>query len=446
MTERHRLAALTAALFFAIGPVPESVSAQVEPAPPRAAQQETATLSLGELLDLAREQSPRLKAALFRVDATRTREAEAGLLPDPTFRVGVANLALPEFSATMPASMVPSFQATQRFPIAGKRSLAEEIAHQSTEMDATRAEEVWWTVRTEAALGFYELYRLDRQAEVLRRTLGFLRDFEAVALSRYGAGTGPQADVLRAGVASVRMEADIERLFALRKGAASKLNALVSRPADTTVPSPELAPLPLEIPSLETLTGWALESRPALQGMQLAVSRAGSSKALAEKAIWPDLTVGLQYALGRMEGDPRSMGGASVGFSVPIHAGKRQKKLREEAAALERMTMAQLEDALASVNARVGQVLADLDRARTLLGLYQEEILPQARTAVESSLSSYRVGALDFMALIDAQVAVNRFEGEYFDLLASYGASVAQLEMTIGRDLPVSGNFILEIR
>ena len=41
---------------------------------------------------------------------------------------------------------------------------------------------------------------------------------------------------------------------------------------------------------------------------------------------------------------------------------------------------------------------------------------------MESSLSSYRVGGVDFMALIDAQMAVNRFEGEYFDLLASYGA------------------------
>ena len=110
------------------------------------------------------------------------------------------------------------------------------------------------------------------------------------------------------------------------------------------------------------------------------------------------------------------------------------------------MASAQLEDALALVNAGVGQMLAELDRDRTLLRLYQEDILPQARTAVQSSLSSYRVGALDFMALIDAQMAVNRFEGEYFDLLASYGVAVAQLEKTIGRDLPVSDDQIVEIR
>lgn len=464
MKETPKLTALSAALMVALGcaigavgaqeipvPAPPGVSSQGASSPgvssPGAGTpQEAPTLKLGELLTLAREQSPRLQAAFFKVEATRAREAEAGLLPDPALIVGVANLAIPEFSATMPASMVPSFQATQRFPLAGKRSLQAEIARQSTEIDGAAAEEVWWAVRTEAALAFFELYRVDRQTTVLRHTLGLLQDFQTVALSMYSAGSGPQADVLRAGVALARMEADVERLSALRKGVAARLNALVNRPTDTPVPTPELASLPLDIPPPETLVAWALEGRPALQGMQLAVRRASFNGELAGKAIWPDLTLGVQYALGRMDGDPRSMGGASIGFSLPIYAGKRQKKLREEAAALEGMVRAQLDDAIASVSSGVSQFLAELDRARTLLQLYQEDILPQAGAAVESSLSSYRVGAVDFMALIDSQMAVNRFEGEYFELLASYGAALARLEMTIGRDLPVSGAFILEIR
>jgi hypothetical protein len=49
------------------------------------------------------------------------------------------------------------------------------------------------------------------------------------------------------------------------------------------------------------------------------------------------------------------------------------------------------------------------------------------------------------MALIDAQMAVNRFEGEYFDLMASYGLALTHLEQTVGRDLPVSSASIQEI-
>jgi hypothetical protein len=63
---------------------------------------------------------------------------------------------------------------------------------------------------------------------------------------------------------------------------------------------------------------------------------------------------------------------------------------------------------------------------------------------VESSLSSYRVGAVDFMTLLDAEMALNRFQSEYYGLQSSYGKGVAKLEMTIGRDLPVTDELLTE--
>jgi cobalt-zinc-cadmium efflux system outer membrane protein len=406
--------------------------------------QEQQTLRLDELIGLARDRNPRVRAAMAQVEATRAREPGAGLLPDPTFQVGVMNLALPEFSATMPASMAPTIQAMQRFPIGGKLSLREEIARQSTEIDLAASEEVWWEVRTELATAFYRIYQADRQIEVMEETLGLLQDFETIARSMYAAGTGRQADVLRANVEVARMEAEIERITAGRVGTASRLNALVDRPSETPIGAPILDPLPATVPGQPTLRERALESRPVLAAMRTELDRAGTRKALAEKDIWPDLTVGLQYGLGRMAGDYKSMGGASVGFSIPLYAGRRQFKARDEAAAMEGMVRARFDNALALVDARVGEVLANLEQARTLIRLYREEILPQARATVESSLSSYRVGAVDFMTLVDAQMAVNRFEGEYFGLLASYGTSIAQLEMTIGRDLPVTDELLVE--
>jgi cobalt-zinc-cadmium efflux system outer membrane protein len=406
--------------------------------------QEQGPLRLEELVEMARVGSPRVRAAFEQVEATRAREPGSGLLPDPTFQIGVMNLALPEFSATMPASMAPTFQAMQRFPLAGKRSLREEVARQSTEIDAAASEEVWWEVRTEVATAFYGIYQVDRRIEVLERTLGLLQDFEIIARSMYGAGTGRQADVLRANVEVARMEAEIERMRAVRIGSASRLNALVNRPADTPVGPLSLDPFPATVPGQSVLRERAAETRPILAQFQAELDRAGTRKDLAKKNIWPDLTIGLQYGLGRMAGDYKSMGGASVGFSIPLYAGKRQFKARDEAAAIEAMVRARFDNALALVDARVGEVLANLGQARTLIRLYREEILPQARATVESSLSSYRVGAVDFMTLVDAQMGVNRFEGEYFGLLASYGTSIAQLEMTIGREIPVTDELVVE--
>jgi cobalt-zinc-cadmium efflux system outer membrane protein len=410
----------------------------------RLSGQEPPTLRLDEVLRQVEERSPRLRAARERVEATRAMEPGAGLIPDPMFQVGVMNLAIPEFSPTMPASMAPTFQAMQRVPLAGKLSLMGEIAQQTTGIDMASAEETRWEVRTEAATAFYRIYELDRQLEVMRETLGLLRDFETVARSKYSAGRGRQADVLRANVEVSRMEAEITRMTSMRAAAASRLNAVLDRPGDTPVPSPTLPALPKAVPAGAALTEWSHESRPLLLGMRGELERAGTRRELAGKQIWPDLTIGVQYGFGRMAGDYKGMGGASVGFSVPLFAGRRQLKARDEAAAVEGMTRARLDQAEATVDARVTEVLADLEQSRTLIRLYREDILPQARAGVESSLSSYRVGAVDFTTLVDAQMAVNRFQSEYYGLLASYGTGIAKLEMTIGRDLPVTDELLTE--
>ena len=403
-----------------------------------------APLRLDEALSLAREQNPRYRAAQARVAASVAQEPGAGLLPDPTLQIGVMNLALPEFSPDMPASMAPAFQAMQRIPLAGKLSLRGEVARQSTQLQEAMAQETWWQVRTETAAVFYAIYETDRRLEVLGETLGLLQDFERIARSLYGSGSGRQADVLRASVEISRTDAEIQRSRARRVAAVSRLNALLDRPADTPVPAVELGGLPASTPEAAALLGLAVEDRPLLRGGQAEVERAATRTELARKEIWPDLTVGVQYGLGRMNGDLKSMGGASVGFSVPVFAGKRQMKAREEAVANESMAEARYDEMLAMVSAGITEVLADLEQARTLLALYREEILPQAEATVESSLASYRVGAVDFMTLVDAQTALNRFQGEYYGLLAQYGTGLARLEMTIGRDLPVTDELLLE--
>jgi outer membrane protein TolC len=405
---------------------------------------EDGPLTLQQVLQTARENNPRLRAALERVEATRAREPGAGLLPDPTFQVGVMNLAIPEFSASMPASMAPTFGAMQRFPVGGKLGLREEIARQSTEMDAAASEETWWEVRTQVTTTFYRIYQLDRQIEVMEETLSLLQDFETIAESMYAAGRGRQADVLRANVEVARMEAEIERMVAMRIGAAAQLNALLDEPSRTPVPGPVLGPLPSTLPDHGSLMAAAEEHRPAVAELRTELDRAGTRRRLARADIWPDFTVGLQYGFGRMAGEYKGMGGASIGFSVPIHAGRRQLKARDEARAMESMVEARLDQTVALIDARIGQTLADLNQARTLIRLYREDILPQARVTVESSLSSYRVGAVDFMTLVDAQMALNRFQGEYFALLASYGIAIAQLEMTIGRDIEVTDELLVE--
>jgi cobalt-zinc-cadmium efflux system outer membrane protein len=404
------------------------------------------TLTLPRAYAEAAAQSPMLRAERQRAEAVAARRRSAGLPPDPQVQFGIMNASLPGLRTDMPTSMAPSIQVMQMVPFPGKLALAGRIAGRDVEIAAAGVSETAWMVRGRTAMAFYDVYQADRQLAVMGETLALLRTFEGVARSMYGAGTGRQADVLRAGVEASRMEADIARMRAMRAAAAARLNAALGRPAGTPIPSVAFSPQPGTVPPADTLRAWALEDGPGLLQQRLAVVRAQDQARLAGREIWPDVTVGFEYGQRRdSEMGTERMGSFMVGFTVPVFARHRQYAMRREAAAMEQMAAAELQEAVIGVEARIAELTAELDRARTLIRLYRGQVLPQAEAAVQSALSSYRVGAVDFMTLVDAQMTVNGFRQEMFALLAEYGSAVAEMEMILGRELPTRTDELKEV-
>ena len=403
-------------------------------------------LRLEEVLALARERNPRLRAMWAAAEAAAQREPEASTLPDPMLQLGVMNFGVPDLNTDMPMSMAPAVQLMQMLPFPGKLALKGDIASYGREMAEAGADETWWNVRSRASSMFYDLYSLDRRIEVMGETLHLLTDFREVAKALYGSGRGRQADVLRADVEVARLEGEIWKMEAMRRTMAVRLNALLDHPAETPVPSPVLGSLPLDVPAADTLLAWAQESRPALARGRMGVAQAGKRRELAGKQIWPDFTVGLSYGQRDRGTGTERMGSAMVGFNLPIHAGSRQYAARDEAAAMERLAEAELGSLEAEVDARIGELLAELERARTLTELYRDEVIPEAEATVESAFSSYRVGSVDFLTLVGAQMTVNQYQGELYQLLGEYGKAVAALESAVGRAIPVSENLLAEER
>ena len=74
-------------------------------------------------------------------------------------------------------------------------------------------------------------------------------------------------------------------------------------------------------------------------------------------------------------------------------------------------------------------------RARSLARLYRTTVLPQAEATVASAMSAYRVGAVDFMTLLDSRMTVNKYRQELSTLDADEGKAWSDLEMLTGREL-----------
>ena len=431
------LGALAAPLAAQVGQPPVADDPTGEAARAAAAVSEPpAGLHLSDVLALAEASNPKLSALRFGAAAAAAREPEASTLPDPMLELGVMNFGLPSLDTDMPTSMAPSVSLVQLLPFPGKLGLQGEIAAYGTSIADAAAREGDWRLRREISALFFDLYALDRRIDVMRETLALLRDFREVANAMYGSGSGRQADVLRADVEVARMDAEIRRMQAMRSGHAAELNAMLDRPANTDVPSPVLDELPASVPEHDTLLAWARASRPALEHGRLSVEQARARERLARKEIWPDLTLGVSYGQRNLGMGTERMGSAMIGFSLPIHAGSRQLAMRREASAMASMSRAELLDLEASVDGSIAMQLAELERARTLTALYREEVIPEAGAMVESAFASYRVGSVDFMTLVDAQMTLNRYEGELYQLLGDYGKAVAALESVVGRELP----------
>ncbi|MGH7520213.1 MAG: TolC family protein, partial [Gemmatimonadales bacterium] len=109
--------------------------------------------------------------------------------------------------------------------------------------------------------------------------------------------------------------------------------------------------------------------------------------------------------------------------------------MRREMAAMRDMATAELANLQNETVARIIETRARAVQDQNLIRLYRASIVPQARAAVQAALSSYRVGRVTFMTLVDNQMTVNRYETETYRLLADYSQAVGELEALVGREV-----------
>jgi outer membrane protein TolC len=391
------------------------------------------TLRLSDALQAALATNPMLKAARLSAAAAVQRIGPAGALPDPQLQLGLMNRMASEFGSTMDPMTMDQVQLMQMLPWPGKLGSARRAVRHGAAAAEADADEQARMLAADVRMAYYEAAFADRALEVMERTRGLLRDFLNVATTMYAVGSGIQQDVLRAQVEVARMGEEITRMAQMRIAAAARLNALLGREATNSIGALELPDLPVQdLPSSDTLIAWALGSRPALRAGAERVAAAEASLRAARRELFPDFQVGVQYQ--RRPAFP-DMVSLMVGVNLPIFAGAKQLSMRREMAAMRDMSEAELLNLRNETVARIIESRARAAQDRSLARLYRSSILPQARSAVQASLASYRVGRVTFMQLVDNQMTVNRYETESHRLFADYHQAVGELEAIVGRPL-----------
>jgi outer membrane protein TolC len=395
---------------------------------------QTPTLTLGDLYREIARANPQVNAARSAARASEARVPGSRRPPDPQMQIGLMNYSIPSF-APMPGIGMAQLQVMQMLPLGGKLGLAGVVAQGRASASQHRVADVVWDVRGKAAMAFYDRYLTDRSLDIDRETVRLLQDIEHVAATMYRVGEGRQADVLRAQVEIARMIEDTVRMRTMQTIMIARLNALVNSDVETLPRTVVLPTFPDTLPGIGWLDSLASINRPMIKAAVDELSSATAAVRLAKKEIWPDVQVGLQYAQQGGEMGVERMASLMLGASVPLFARDKQYRMRDEAAAMRQMASDDLAAMRLDTRARVAEAHATLTQARKLAALYRTTILPQAEATVASAFAAYRVGRVDFMTLLDARMAVNKYRKDLERLHAEEGKAWADLEMLTGHDL-----------
>ncbi len=66
--------------------------------------------------------------------------------------------------------------------------------------------------------------------------------------------------------------------------------------------------------------------------------------------------------------------------------------------------------------------------SENLLKLFEEGIIPQATSSLESAIAGYQVGSIDFLTLLDNLITLFNFELTYYTHLTNYQTALARIE------------------
>jgi len=406
--------------------------------PVAAGAQEALTVDAAVVAALAG--NPSLAAAREQAAAMAETPTRMGTLPDPNLRLGAANLPVDTFSTSQEPMTQLQVGVSQMFPFPGKLGLRREAASRDAEAAGSDADEMQAMLAGRVSAAWWDLFATERALEIVHVNQSLLREFVAVARTKYEVGKGLQQDVLLAELELSKLADLALSIEGRRAGQAAALNALMGRPAGVPVRLVEAVPedLPEPLP-LADLIARARQDRPILVAAARRVDSAGARLRLAQKAHEPDFVLSAIYGFRQGE-DP---GGAArpdmatvmVSFDLPVHRADRQGREVTEA----RRGMARQADTRADlanqVEADVASLRATYEQTRTQARLFKEGIIPQAGQTVASMLAGYQVSKVDFLNLVRAQVTLYGYEIEYWRALAAARSALARLTAAVGGGL-----------
>lgn len=349
-------------------------------------------LDLATLQSLATQNNPTLREAWARLEATRGRWVQAGLLPNPT--VGYSGQQLGS-NATEQNGVLFG----QEIVTGGKLRLDRGVVSQEVERAHQQMHAQYNRVLTDVAIAYYEALAAQQRVDTARRLVAISDQFVNSVESLLRANEASKIELLQARIESNNARITLGNAENRAVAAWRTLSAVVGMP--TLLPQPlhgSLAEVPHDLDWDDSRVRILSES-PELAAASAGAEQARWAYQRALKQVVPNVDV--QAVVQYDEDVEGTDGNLQVSVPVPIF-NRNQGGIREAYA-----NIAASEKAVERIQLRLEQRLAGVferyANARQQVERYEREILPASQEQLDLVTQAFQAGELNYTSLLISQ-------------------------------------------
>jgi outer membrane protein, heavy metal efflux system len=367
--------------------------------------------TLEEAQRLAAESNPTLRQAEAEIRASKARQQQSGLYPNPT--IGYTG---DEIRGGSVGGGKQGFFVQQTIVTAGKLSRSRDVFSKETQLAEIEAQEQKIRVETSVKTAFLRVLAAQELLDVRRDLAKIQQDFAETQRQLSNTGQADESEVLDAEVDAQRLRLSARIQENTLREEWRSLTALLGRPD-----------LPISTVSGDLEHNWpdvnedqAVESiatqSPATHIAETSAARASAELARTKREPIPDLQLrgGMEYNNETLDNVPHAKGWegiAEVGVEIPIF-NHNQGNIAAAAASLDRANLEKQRVAL-TLRDRAATAADQYANAKLMALEYREEMLPRAKKAYTLMVEKYGL-------MLASNPRVLQSQRKLFDLQAEY--------------------------
>jgi outer membrane protein TolC len=389
--------------------------------------------SLPALIDEALRGNREILAAQKRYEAARQRPSQERSLPDPMLSVGYTSVGYPYPGAGLGREVTANIgtMVSQEMPFPGKRPLRGAIAENEASAELEQYRAVRLSVIARLTQAYHELHHANVSITFTKRYQELLQNMLKIMEARYSVGRAPQQDIFKAQTQYSIFATQLLRYEQERISKTIAINALLNRPQGSPVDVPEEVPVGDFNTPLDSLLERA-RLAPMLAKEQKMVQRSELAQDLARKNRLPDYTVAGGYY---NQGSMAPMWQVRLDIKIPAYARTKQAAELTERGYQVSEARHNYEAANVSVESQIRDAHTLAVTSRQLVDLYSKSVIPEAQLALESSMTAYETGTMEFLPVFSNFMNLAEYELMYHEEIMRFHVALARLEELTGGEL-----------